>query len=99
MEKCNDLKCLNCISYLKRINELEKLLNLKAENKEYEEGHLDLSEKRITELINKHYDIEYFYQGNKGITLFIYSHIIRDTNNKILYKCINQNKRLFQFYD
>lgn len=109
-----ETECIKCASYRERIIELEKLLNHNNKNKdeikyeddsdtvdENEERYLDLSDSRIEDIIDKYYNEELFYQGQKGIVYFIYSYIVRDDEDttKFLYKCIDQNKKIFQYSD
>lgn len=72
-----------------------------SSSSESEESFLDLSERRIEELVDQYYTVELFNQGQKGIISFIYSYIVRsdDDQSKILYKCIDQNKRIFRYRD
>ena len=100
-------ECIRCAQYRKKIKELESKLNknnyTKEENSQSEtdEGILNLSESRIEELIDKYYTYELFLQGQKGVISFIYSYIVRDDTDqsKILYKCIDQSKKIFGFHD
>jgi hypothetical protein len=108
----DQIKCVECQCYRERILELEKLLEENTITKEYsivttnedsdnENNILDLSYSRIDDIINRYYNEELFYQGQKGIIYFIYSYIVRDDddNTKFLYKCINKDKKIFQYLD
>lgn len=68
---------------------------------ENDERYLDLSDARIEDLVDKYYNEELFYQGQKGIIYFIYSYIVRDDEDrtKFLYKCLDQTKKIFQYTD
>jgi len=95
-------ECQQCTIYKKRISELEKILKKSAREtstEESAEGVLDMSDKRIEDLVEKYYTEDLFFQGQKGIVSFIYSYIIRDDDNrsKILYRCVDQTKKIFQF--
>lgn len=103
MEDINS-ECKNCLIYIEKIKQLENIIKLLRGNELSESdviNELDLSEKRIEDLVEKYYTYELFFQGQKGIISFIYSYIIRDEQdrNKILYKCADQTKKIFQFTD
>ena len=103
-------ECSCCSEYKKRIQQLEKQLKILKNKKQStnspptsdtDEGVLDLSERRVEELIERNYTEELFNQGYKGVISFIYSFIVRDDDDrsKILYRCVDQTKKLFQFQD
>ena len=96
-------RCTNCKRYIKRIKELENKINgtTNLTDDEDQKVILDLSESRIEDLIDKYYDDDLFNQGKNGIISFIYSYIVRDDNDrsKILYRCDDQHKKIFSFYN
>lgn len=102
-----EVKCYHCLLYQERIKELEEIIRVSAiyspkeEISESDEGVFDLSDRRIEELVEKYYTEELFFQGHSGLVSFIYSYVVRDDDDKtkILYRCIDQQKRIFQFQD
>ena len=56
---------------------------------------IDFSQNRITKLIDKYYTEDMFMRGQKGLAYFIFCKIIRDKNKNLLYKCIDENKKIF----
>lgn len=99
------MSCCNCDVYQQRIRELEELLRLRKIESDVSSEEtsdiepLDLSEHRIEELIDRYYNEELFLQGYRGILSFIYSYVIRDEDNNIVYKCIDEDNKIFQFQD
>jgi hypothetical protein len=112
----DDNKCSCCKTYIQIISDLQKeITNLKfdtiinkedekEDEKEEEEEEiflwLDLSERRIEELLDQYYNDELFLMGYRGVVSFIYNYIIRDDDKDIiLYKCTDQNKKIFIYQD
>lgn len=91
--------CPQCTLYIERIRELESLLDISAEEILIDDSILDLSYDRIVDIVDKYYTQDLFNQGQKGIVSFIYSYIVRNDKDrsKILYTCIDQQKKIFQY--
>jgi hypothetical protein len=93
--------CDQCVVYKKRIKELENILKLShpKEEEEFDDTIiLDLSDAHIEYLVEKYYNEELFFMGQKGVVNFITQYVVRDDDNKIAYKCSDQSKKMFCFF-
>jgi hypothetical protein len=88
--------CNNCLELQKKVEELEDKLKL---NKLNFRSIFDLSEERIEEVVEQYYTESLYMEGKRGIVTFIYSYIVRDDEQNIVYKCIDQDKQIFEYLD
>ncbi len=90
--------CVLCEEYKIKIEELETIISL-YKCKYALDGFLDLSSKKIEDIIQDKYTEEYFLKGQKGLAEFIFEYIIRDDDYNLTYKCSNSEKHIFYYKD
>ncbi len=53
----------------------------------------------MQELTEKYYSESLYMEGRRGIVTFIYSFIVRDEEQNIVYKCIDPDRNIFEYMD
>lgn len=94
--------CKKCIELKQKIKELEMEVAKLIERSEVKinfRSILDLSDERISELVEKYYNESLYMEGRKGMVTFIYSYIVRDEDQNIVYKCIDPERNIFEYMD
>jgi hypothetical protein len=74
------------------INNTTKILNIKS--------FLDLDNiNKVKELIDDKYDLEYIFDGQKGIAKFAIENILTDENGNLKYICTDPSRYIFKYKD
>jgi len=103
----SEQKCEQCKQYEIQIEELKHRIEcLEKKGKESRGGKkekilslpiLDLSEERISRLVNEFYTEDMFFSGQKGMAQFVFSFVARDSQNRLAYRITNRDKNVFEF--
>ena len=60
-------------------------------------GHLDLSEDRIKECVERSFNINHIYNGQRGVAEFAVNNLLKSNEGEILYECSDPSRNSYRY--
>jgi predicted phage tail protein len=58
---------------------------------------LDLSKEKVESMIENHLTPKVIGQGQVGLALMTYEHLLKDENGNVIYKCVDPSRQIFEY--
>jgi hypothetical protein len=60
---------------------------------------LNLSEEHVKKVLSERLDYNVVYGGQAGLAMFVFNNILKDATGKVIYRCVDASRQMFEFVD
>ena len=60
---------------------------------------LNLSQEHVKKVLEERLDYNVVYAGQAGLAMFVFNNILKDATGKLIYRCVDASRQMFEFVD
>ena len=60
---------------------------------------LNLSQEHVKKVLSERLDYNVVYAGQAGLATFVFDNILKDATGKVIYRCVDASRQMFEFVD
>jgi hypothetical protein len=60
---------------------------------------LNLSQEHVKKVLSERLDYNVVYGGQAGLAMFVFNNILKDAAGKLIYRCVDASRQMFEFVD
>jgi len=60
---------------------------------------LNLSQEHVKKVLSERLDYNVVYAGQAGLAMFVFNNILKDATGKLIYRCVDASRQMFEFVD
>ena len=60
---------------------------------------LNLSQEHVKKVLSERLDYNVVYAGQAGLATFVFDNILKDATGKLIYRCVDASRQMFEFVD